>query len=88
MADLTRSHGEITGLTSEVPHYRHPCSILGEIQRARPPDTLTARHNLARWIGDAGDAAGPTSSLPRSCPVRSYLEGMGRLTNSARVSGH
>jgi hypothetical protein len=35
------------------------------------PHTLTARHELARWTGAVGDAAGPATSSPRCCPSRS-----------------
>ena len=32
-------------------------------------DTLTARHNLARWTGEAGDAAGARDQFAALLPV-------------------
>ena len=37
------------------------------------PDTLTARHNLARWTERAGDAAGARDQLAPCCPSASGL---------------
>ncbi len=35
------------------------------------PETLTARANVARWTGQAGDAAGAGTSSRRCCPTSS-----------------
>ena len=38
---------------------------------AEHPDTLTARANLARWTGEAGDAAGARDQYAALLPIRS-----------------
>ena len=39
------------------------------------PDTLTARHNLAVWTGEAGDAAGARDQLAALLPIRERVQG-------------
>ena len=39
------------------------------------PDTLTARHNLAAWTGEAGDAAGARDQLAALLPIRERVLG-------------
>ena len=39
------------------------------------PDTLTARHNLAYWVGAAGDAAGARDQFAALLPVRERVQG-------------
>jgi Tetratricopeptide repeat len=39
------------------------------------PDTLTARYNLARWTGEAGDAAGARDQLAALLPVEEQVLG-------------
>ncbi len=39
------------------------------------PDTLTARHELARWTGVAGDAAGARDQFAALLPVRERVQG-------------
>ena len=39
------------------------------------PETLTARHNLAIWTGEAGDAAGARDQLAVLLPVRERVLG-------------
>jgi hypothetical protein len=39
------------------------------------PDTLTARANLARWTGDAGDAAGARDQYAALVPARERVSG-------------
>ena len=39
------------------------------------PDTLTARHNLARWTGEAGDAAAARDQFAALLPVRERVLG-------------
>ena len=42
---------------------------------AEHPDTLAARHELARWTGEAGDAAGARDQLAALLPVRERVLG-------------
>ncbi len=39
------------------------------------PDTLNARHNLAYWTGQAGDAAGARDQLAALLPIRERVQG-------------
>ena len=39
------------------------------------PDTLITRANLARWTGEAGDAAGARDQYAALLPVRERLQG-------------
>ena len=39
------------------------------------PDTLTARHELARWTGEAGDAAGARDQFTALLPIRERVQG-------------
>ena len=39
------------------------------------PDTLNARHELARWAGNAGDSAGARDQLAALLPVRERVSG-------------
>ena len=39
------------------------------------PDTLAARHNLAFWRGEAGDAAGSANAFAELLPIRFPLPG-------------
>jgi hypothetical protein len=39
------------------------------------PDTLTARHNLAWWTGEAGDPAGARDQLAVLLPIRERVSG-------------
>ena len=39
------------------------------------PHTLTARGNLARWTGEAGDAAGARDQFAALLPVRERVSG-------------
>ncbi len=39
------------------------------------PDTLNARHNLAYWTGQAGDAAGARDQLAALLPIRERVRG-------------
>jgi hypothetical protein len=39
------------------------------------PETLAARHNLARWTGQAGDQAGARDQLAALLPVREQIQG-------------
>ena len=39
------------------------------------PDTLGARHDLARWTGEAGDAAGARDQLAALLPIRERVQG-------------
>ena len=39
------------------------------------PDTLATRHNLARWAGHAGDAAGARDQYAALLPVRERVQG-------------
>jgi len=41
------------------------------------PDTLTARGNLARWTGRAGDAAGARDQFAALLPIRERVSGPG-----------
>ena len=43
--------------------------------RPEHPDTLAARHNLARWTGQAGDAAGARDQFAALLPVRERVLG-------------
>ena len=43
--------------------------------RAEHPDTLTARDSLARWTGNAGDAAGARDQYAALLPVRERVSG-------------
>jgi hypothetical protein len=40
------------------------------VSGAEHPDTLTARHNLAYWTGEAGDAAGARDRSAALLPIR------------------
>ena len=42
---------------------------------AEHPDTLTARGNLARWTGQAGDPAGARDQYAALLPVRERVSG-------------
>lgn len=42
----------------------------------RLADTLTTRHNLARWTGAAGDAAGARDQLAALLPIRERIQGL------------
>ena len=39
------------------------------------PDTLTTRHSLARWTGEAGDAAGARDQYAALLPIRERVLG-------------
>ena len=39
------------------------------------PSTLTARHNLAYWTGEAGDAAGARDQYAALLPIRERVLG-------------
>ena len=39
------------------------------------PDTLTARHSLAFWTGEAGDAAGARDQFAVLLPIRERVLG-------------
>ena len=39
------------------------------------PDTLTIRANIARWTGDAGDAAGARDQFAALLPIRELVLG-------------
>ena len=39
------------------------------------PDTLAARHELARWTGQAGDAAGARDQFAALLPLRERVLG-------------
>ena len=41
------------------------------------PDTLDARHHLARWTGEAGDAAGARDQFAALLPIRDRVLGPG-----------
>ena len=42
---------------------------------AEHPDTLTVRGNLARWTGEAGDAAGARDQFAALLPIRERVSG-------------
>jgi hypothetical protein len=42
---------------------------------AEHPDTLTTRHNLASWTGQAGDAAGARDQYAALLPIRERVQG-------------
>ena len=42
---------------------------------AEHPDTLTARASLARWTGEAGDAAGARDQFAALLPIRERVLG-------------
>ena len=46
-----------------------------ETRGAEHPDTLAARGNLARWTGEAGDAAGARDRFAALLPVRERVSG-------------
>ena len=58
------------------------------------PDTLAARHELARWAGEAGDAAGARDQLAALLPIRERVLGpehpdtLGTRHNVAYWTGH
>ena len=45
------------------------------VSGAEHPDTLTARHNLASWTGQAGDAAAAREQFAALVPVRERVSG-------------
>ncbi|MGW3098732.1 hypothetical protein ACWDCC_35420 [Streptomyces sp. NPDC001102] len=44
-------------------HFRHLVDTIRHHLGADHRDTLAARHQLARWRGEAGDASGAAASL-------------------------
>ena len=56
---------------------------------AEHPDTLTARHNLARWTGEAGDPVSAQDQLAALLPVQERVIGTEHpdaLATKARVA--
>jgi hypothetical protein len=45
------------------------------VQGPEHPDTLAARNQLARWTGEAGDAAGARDLFAALLPVRERVQG-------------
>ena len=45
------------------------------VQGAEHPGTLTTRDNLARWTGEAGDAAGARDQYAALLPIREQVLG-------------
>jgi hypothetical protein len=43
--------------------------------RAEHPDTLSTRHSLARWSGNAGDAAGARDQFAALLPIQERVLG-------------
>ena len=63
--------------------------VLVEVLGPEHPDTLAARGNLARWTGEAGDAAGARDQFAALLPVRERVLGAEHpvtLTTRARLA--
>jgi hypothetical protein len=45
------------------------------VQGREYPDTLATRHEIARWSGEAGDAAGARDQFAALLPVRERVQG-------------
>lgn len=45
------------------------------VSGAEHPDTLTARHHLARWTGEAGDAVSARDQLALLLPIQQCVSG-------------
>ena len=54
---------------------RRPAAHLRADQGPEHPDTLTTRYNLARWTGEAGDAAGARDQFAALLPIRERVLG-------------
>ena len=52
-----------------------PCCPSASGSRAPSTHTLTTRHNLASWTGQAGDAAGARDQYAALLPVRERVQG-------------
>jgi hypothetical protein len=57
--------------TAEMPNALLP--VLERVSGPDHPDTLTARHNLARWTGEAGDPAAARDQFAVLLPVRAGM---------------
>ena len=51
------------------------CPIRERVLGPEHPDTLATRDNLARWTGEAGDAAGARDQFAALLPVRERVQG-------------
>ncbi|MFI8238845.1 tetratricopeptide repeat protein, partial [Streptomyces sp. NPDC085866] len=58
-----RSLGEAGQVAAAAAHFRRLTETTGHRLGPDHPDTLTARHSLARWRGYAGDAAGAVAAF-------------------------
>ncbi|MET9695210.1 tetratricopeptide repeat protein [Streptomyces sp. NPDC006514] len=56
------SLGNSGQVAAAIEHYRHLAITADRYLRVDHFDTLTIRHNLARWQGEAGDAAGAAAA--------------------------
>ncbi|MGW5353609.1 tetratricopeptide repeat protein [Streptomyces sp. NPDC004031] len=57
-----RSLGESGQVAAAATHFRNLTTTTSDRLGPDHPDTLSARHNLARWQGEAGDAAGAATA--------------------------
>ena len=50
--------------------------IYERVQGVEHPEILATRHNLARWIGAAGDPAGACDLFAELLPIRERVQGV------------
>jgi hypothetical protein len=69
------------GYSGSYPTARDLFGLIAEAHRdsdaygPEHPDTLGARHNLARWTGSAGDAAGARDQFAALLPIIEWVQG-------------
>ena len=69
------------GWSGSYPAARDLCQLIADAHTGSDaygpehPDTLAARHSLAIWTGEAGDAAGARDQLAALLPVRERVSG-------------
>jgi Tetratricopeptide repeat len=84
---LSITSGAMSGIAEGLGHsgsYAVALDLFGQINTAlesdsgygpRHPDTLAARHSLARWLGRSGDPAAARDQLADLVPVREHVLG-------------
>ncbi|WP_308291906.1 tetratricopeptide repeat protein [Streptomyces sp. RS2] len=70
-----RSLGESGQVIAAINHFDHLVTTTRRYLGPDHPDTLAARHNLAHWRGEAGDAAGAVAALAELLEDRTRVLG-------------
>ena len=80
-SDGMRQIAQYLGYSGSYPAARDLYQLIADAHRdsdadgPEHPDTLTARHNLALWTGEAGDAAGARDQFAALLPIRERVLG-------------